>query len=275
MKKQPIEYSKNVIFINAFSKIFVAASTIASILSFLGYTINKNQRYIILSVCLITLTIWIFFMRNVISVKLMTILMSYTIPDTNIEIKNKRVIYGYKKPDKLFFQSKFLIKVRNTAIRCLEDNKLRWTAGSIGNIEPLIPGQSIKIDEKLTMTQIGCEKQAFSIRFQDDREITKNDDWEPTGFKIPVLDDPEQKSKTSLCIGVYDRTYDLYMKVFFAEGMNPHGIRLKKYAHFIDNEPYEVEAMPILYDKQYGNSYVEATIKKPIYGGKYEIDWMK
>ena len=200
--------------------------------------------------------------------------MGYTIPDTNIEIKNKKVIYGYLEEDKLFFQAKFLIKVRNTAIRCLDDNKLKWTAGEIKNIEPVILGQTIKFNENQTMTQIGCEKQAFSIFFENEREITKNDDWEHTGFKISELNDPEKKAKPALCVGVYDRTKDLYMKVFFNKSMNPRNIRLKKYAHFIDNEPYEVGKLSTKYDEKYDDLYVEATIKKPIYGGKYEIDWV-
>lgn len=46
-----------------------------------------------------------------------------------------------------------------------------------------------------------------------------------------------------------------------------------KYAHFIDEEPYDSIPLDLKHDDENNRYYIEFFIKTPIYGGKYAIDW--
>lgn len=55
--------------------------------------------------------------------------------------------------------------------------------------------------------------------------------------------------------------------------MNPLEPRGLKYAHYIDEIPYDTVPLNINFDDEKNMRYVEFSIKYPIYGGKYVIDW--
>lgn len=190
----------------------------------------------------------------------------------NKMILNKEVIYEHIERYKFRFKSSFYIKVvGDEPINCHSEN-LKWTAGFISNIQPIKNNQKIEYD-KNPATYNYIDKQKFSIIFPNDMKLSKNDKPYKTGFKITELNDDKHVSKPILVVGVYDVTKELTLKVYFNENLNPIYPRGLKYAHFIDDIPYDTVALNKQYDDEKNMHYVEFYVKTPIYGGKYAIDW--
>lgn len=266
-------YSEDVKLLKYIQLILSAISSLLSILSFFGYTSSKKLFMLILLIILIFTTIIIVFKRKEISAYLMIKLLNFTIPCTNVEIYDKIVNYEYISETELLFESMFKIKVNYEPINHIND-RIKWTAGAVSQIDPVINGQTIELIKVLSPNQVLLDKQDFTIRFEHNREITKQDDPILTGFRIKNLYDHDKKAKPILCIGIYDKTFNITLRVTFNKNLNPTNIRFMKYSHFIDTRPYETEPVNIEYDSISDKKYVEYNIKTPIYGGKYVFDWV-
>lgn len=255
------------------SRTLSSFSTIFTILSFYGYTSNKNHFiYFICGVIFFICTIFIFINRKNISKRILVFILNKTVSNQNIEILDKTVVYEHVERYRYKFQSVFSINVvGNTPINSHLE-RLKWSAGFISEVIAVKRNQRIEYDKNpLSYNQI--DKQIFNIVFPDGKTISKNDEPYKTGFKILDLYDEKHIAKPVLVVGIYNITKNLTLKVSFPESLHPIEIRGLKYAHFIDEEPYDSTPLDLKHDDENNKYYVEFTIKTPIYGGKYAIDW--
>ena len=255
------------------SRTLSVLATIFTILSFYGYSSNKNHFiYCILGIIFLACTIFIFINRKNISKRILVFILNKTVSNQNIEILNKTVVYEHVERHRYKFQSIFSINVvGNTPINSHLE-RLKWSAGFISEVAAIKNNQKIVYDKNpLSYNQI--EKQCFNIVFPDGKTISKNDEPYKTGFKISDLYDEKRIAKPILVVGIYNITKNLTLKVSFPESLHPIEIRGLKYAHFIDEEPYDSIPLDLKHDDENNKYYVEFFIKTPIYGGKYAIDW--
>jgi len=266
-------YSEDIKILKIIETVLSIFGTSLTILSFYGYKAKGNYNFIILGFIMLLITMLIFWKRKNISSVIMIKLMNFTVPNTNIEIVDKTVNYEYIAIDQLYYECRFKIKVNREPINEFND-KIKWTAGAITKIDPIVRGHIVNLAECPSNSQIILGAQDFTIKFEHNREITNEDEPIVTGFKISDLNDPERKAKPILCVGIYDKTYNLTLRVTFEKTLNPTNIRFLKYSHFNDKSPYEIVCVPLEYDKDTEKRYVQYNIKKPIYGGKYTFDWV-
>ena len=248
-------------------------SILFTILSFYGYSASKeNIVWLILGVIFVAITFFVVFYRKNISKGILVYILNKTVSNPNIEIHDKTVRYEHIERHKYQFQSNFSIKVvGNTPISSHEE-KLKWTAGYISEVKPTQPNHKIEYD-KNPLSHNDIDKQNFKIIFPNGKQISKNDEPYKIGFKISNLVDVKQIAKPILVVGIYNVTKNLTLKVYFNELLHPIEIRGLKFAHFIDNEPYDSVSLELKHDDENNKNYVEFFIKTPIYGGKYAIDW--
>lgn len=210
--------------------------------------------------------------RKNISKRILVFILNKTVSSQNIEILDKTVVYEHLERYRFKFQSLFSINVvGNTPINSHLE-RLKWSAGFIPEVVAVKQNQKIEYDkDPLSYNQI--EKQNINIIFPNGKTISKNDEPYRTGFKILNLYDEKHISKPILVVGIYNITKNLTLKVYFPENLYPIEIRGLKYAHFIDEEPYDSIPLKLQHDDENNKYYVEFFIKTPIYGGKYAIDW--
>lgn len=248
-------------------------SMLLTILSFYGYSSTKNKIiYLILSILFFIITFFIIINRKNISKRILVFILNKTVSSQNIEILDKTVVYEHLERYRFKFQSLFSINVvGNTPINSHLE-RLKWSAGFIPEVVAVKQNQKIEYDkDPLSYNQI--EKQNINIIFPNGKTISKNDEPYRTGFKILNLYDEKHISKPILVVGIYNITKNLTLKVYFPENLSPIEIRGLKYAHFIDEEPYDSIPLKLQHDDENNKYYVEFFIKTPIYGGKYAIDW--
>lgn len=248
-------------------------SMLLTILSFYGYSSTKNKIiYLILSILFFIITFFIIINRKNISKRILVFILNKTVSSQNIEILDKTVVYEHLERYRFKFQSLFSINVvGNTPINSHLE-RLKWSAGFIPEVVAVKQNQKIEYDkDPLSYNQI--EKQNINIIFPNGKTISKNDEPYRTGFKILNLYDEKHISKPILVVGIYNITKNLTLKVYFPENLYPIEIRGLKYAHFIDEEPYDSIPLKLQHDDGNNKYYVEFFIKTPIYGGKYAIDW--
>lgn len=248
-------------------------SMLLTILSFYGYSSTKNKIiYLILSILFFIITFFIIINRKNISKRILVFILNKTVSSQNIEILDKTVVYEHLERYRFKFQSLFSINVvGNTPINSHLE-RLKWSAGFIPEVVAVKQNQKIEYDkDPLSYNQI--EKQNINIIFPNGKTISKNDEPYRTGFKILNLYDEKHISKPILVVGIYNITKNLTLKVYFPENLYPIEIRGLKYAHFIDEEPYDSIPLKLQHDDENNKYYVEFFIKTPIYGGKYAIDW--
>lgn len=258
--------------LNYIGNIISFTSGIITILSFYGYQNTKNVTLIFFGIIFILLTIFLFLNRYKMAKYILAVILNKTVPNSNIMILDKEVIYEHKERYKFKFKSSFFIKVIGNEPINSHKELLKWTAGFISNVQPIRNNQSIEFD-KNPLSHNFIDKQTFIIKFPNGMMLSKNDEPYKTGFKILDLDDNEQKSKPILVVGVYNITKNLTLKVLFNENLHPIDPRGLKYAHFIDEIPYDTVKLELKYDDEKYMHYVEFKINSPIYGGKYAIDW--
>lgn len=250
-----------------------ALSILFTILSFYGYSASKHDIiYFIISIILLIITGFIFIYRKNISKSILVFILNKTVSNQNIEIRDKVVRYEHIERYKFKFQSIFSIKVIGDTPINTHTEKLKWTAGFISDVLATQPNHHIEYD-KNPLSYNHIDKQNFNIIFPNGKTISKNDEPYKTGFKILNLVDDKHIAKPILVVGIYNVTKNLTLKVCFCENLHPIEIRGLKFAHFIDEEPYDSVPLDLKHDDENNNYYVEFNIKTPIYGGKYAIDW--
>lgn len=193
-------------------------------------------------------------------------------PRKNWTCRDKVIEYTYKDRETLTLRVEYKVKLTSNSCKEIPD-KLKWSAGEVDKISSVVSGQEIIPVENAKKDDIQAHLgyQDFLIRLP--KVYTKSDPPFPTGFKCDALHDPQHKAMTCLIAGIYQKTNKITLRVRFSKSLNVRNIRKLKFADFLDNEHYDCERGELKLDEAQEFHYVEFSIKRPISGGKYAIDW--
>jgi hypothetical protein len=194
----------------------------------------------------------------------MVFFMNLTVPDKLCEITSKSIVYEYLSMTEMRFKNEFYIKPLHDGLDSFSD-KYKWTGSEPVEPEPLVPTHRI---EPVGSTS-GFER--YKIIFGN-KCYNKHDGPLKTGIFIESMRDTDQTACPYLSTGIYDKTRNLSLEVCFPMNLNPTNIRKLEYIHYTDEEHYRCvrENSPEIADNR---KIIKWIIKKPIYGGKYVIDW--
>lgn len=252
-------------------------SLVSSILTILSFVIacQSPDKIIelvlfVVGIILLLFTILFVFRGKKVAKRIMVFVLNKTIPNNNIIILDKKVIYEHVERHEYKFRSSFKIKVIGDEPVKEKEECIKWSARYIDDIYPCEGNHKIERIENNFICN-GMDRQFFKIVFP--HSLSKNDEPYKTGFKVLNLIDDKHIAKPMLVVSIYDITKNLTLKVYFKSDLNPIRPRGLKYAHFIDKIPYDTIPLEKKYDDEKEMHYVEFFVKNPIYGGKYAIDW--
>ena len=258
--------STKIKFLSFVSNVFTIITGLMTLIP-LGFGIlTKQYNYFYLSMLLFIISVTIFIYRNKISKKGLSLFMNFTAPNKVYKLINKTVTYEFLARDKMRHEKTFKIKVLHDGFNHMLD-KYTWTGKQELVAEPIIQNQKVEpVDRKFGMQRV-------RISYKDYKIFSKNEKVE-MGFKIENMEDKEKNSSLHLSSGIYEITDFLILKVIFNKDLSPKNIRKLEYIHYTDDEHYKCEKLSnATLDESQNKKIIEWQIKKPIYGGKYIIDW--
>lgn len=146
----------------------------------------------------------------------------------------------------------------------------KWTGDDKVNAKCISAGQKLEIRDD----DFQDGMQHYFLKASNNAcSFSKKDTVPELGYITEVMNDTKNKSLPYLSKGVANITDTLILKVIFSHDVNPKNIRLITYIHYCDVKHFVSEDATLrLMDD--GRKYVEWTVKKPIYGGKYMISWI-
>lgn len=223
-------------------------------------------------VCFAVVAVLLRCLRQSFMTRLLEFLYYLITPKKNWECKDKVIEYTYLDRETLSLRVDYKVKPISNSYREISD-KLKWSAGDVDNIVNVVQGQEIVpiLDAKKDDIQAHLGYQDFLIKLP--KVYTKRDPPFATGFKCDRLYDPNHKATTCLIAGIYQKTNRITLRVRFSKSLNVVHIRKLKFADFLDNEHYDCELGELKLDETQSFHCVEFSIKRPICGGKYAIDW--
>lgn len=257
------KYSK-IQFISVVSDILSIVAFFLTFASASSYFLFKSVWLLCASIVLLGLLVVTVLKRKKISKKLMVYFMNLTAPDKLCEIVTKNIVYEYVSLTEMRFKNEIYVKPLHDGLDSFAD-KYRWTGSDPVAAEPLVPTHRIERMNSIN----GFER--YKIIFGD-KCYNKHDGPVKTGIQIGDMTDTNQTACPFLSTGVYDKTKKMTLQVCFPLGLNPTNIRKLEYIHYTDEEHYRCinENSPEIID---GKKIIKWEIKKPIFGGKYVIDW--
>lgn len=230
--------------------------------------LSVGMGIICFAVCIILLRHF----RDFLVIRLLEVLHYLLAPRKGWICRDKVIEYTYIDRETLTLRVDYKVKLISSSCKEIPD-KLKWSAGSVDEISSVVPGQEIICveDGKRDDIQAHLGYQDFLIKLP--KVYTKGEAPFSTGFKCDALHDPQHKAKTCLIAGIYQKTNRITLRVRFSKSLNVINIRKLKFADFLDSEHYDCETGELKLDEKQEFHYVEFSIKRPILGGKYAIDW--
>jgi hypothetical protein len=256
-KIQFVSFISDLLSIISFFLTFASAST---------FFIVNQTGFLYAGIVFFVLFILIIIKRKSIAIKLMFFLMNLTAPDKLCEIVSKNLVYEYISMTEMSFTNEFYVKPLHDGLDSFSD-KYKWTGSESVVPEPLVPTHKIEPVENNTRNGF----QRYKIIFGN-KCYNKHDRPLKTGIIIRNMRDTEKVACPYLSTGIYDKTKNLSLEVCFPLSLNPTNIRKLEYIHYTDEEHYRCinENSPEIVGNK---KVIRWEIKKPIYGGKYVIDW--
>lgn len=223
-------------------------------------------------VCFVICIILLRFFRRSLMLRLLELFYYLLAPRKSWICKDKVIEYTYIDRETLALRVDYKVKLTSNSCKEIPD-KLKWSAGEVDKISSVVSGQKIIPVENAKKDDIQAHLgyQDFLIKLP--KIYTKGESPFPTGFKCDALHDPNHKAMTCLIAGIYQKTNKITLRVRFSKSLNVRNIRKLKFADFLDNEHYDCETGELRLDEAQEFHYVEFSIKRPILGGKYAIDW--
>lgn len=235
----------------------------------------KAPLYVSVIVAVVALLLIVFLMRryrHVLGAKILALLHDCFFPQRDWEEKDKVIEYIYLDRETMAFVNECTIKIVGGPYREIP-GKFKWSVGEVEEVSATVTGQKIIPfpDAKKDDIQAHLGYQDFFIKLP--KTYYKRDRPFPIGFRCDRLHDPERKATTCLIAGIYRKTNRITMRLKFDKSLNVINIRKLKFADFLDVEPYDCETSELKLDETQRFHYVEFTIRHPIVGAKYAIDW--
>lgn len=194
----------------------------------------------------------------------MVVFMNMTAPDKLCEIVSKNLVYEYLSMTEMSFKNEFYVKPLHDGLDSFSD-KYKWTGSESVMPEPLVNTHRIELVDSIN----GFDR--YKIIFGN-KCYNKHDGPLKTGIILKNMRDTDKTACPYLSTGIYDKTKNLTLQVCFPMNLNPTNIRKLEYIHYTDEEHYRCinENSPEIIDNR---KIISWNIKKPIFGGKYVIDW--
>jgi hypothetical protein len=258
-------YSK-IQFISVVSDLLSIVSFFLSLASASTYFVFDLITFLYIGVFFLVLFIIILLKRQSIAVKLMVVFMNLTAPDKLCEITSKSLVYEYHSMTEMSFKNEFYVKPLHDGCDAFSD-KYKWTGTEPVDPEPLVATHRIEYIDNNTRNGFNRYKIVFGNKCYN-----KHDGPLKTGIIIKNMRDTDKVACPYLSTGIYEKTKNLTMEVCFPLNLNPTNIRKLEYIHYTDEEHYRCisQNSPEIAD---GKKVIRWEIKKPIFGGKYMIDW--
>lgn len=259
------KYSK-IQFISLVSDMLSIVSFFLTFASASSYIVYDNIYFLYIGIFFLSIFILMILKRKVIAKKLMVFFMNLTAPDKLCEIVSKNLVYEYISMTEMSFKDEFYVKPLHDGLDSFSD-KYKWTGSEPVLPEPIVNTHRIEpIDNN---TRNGFQR--YKIVFGN-KCYNKHDGPLKTGIIIRNMRDTEKVACPYLSTGIYDKTKNLSLEVCFPMNLNPTNIRKLEYIHYTDEEHYRCinENSPEVIDNK---KIIKWEIKKPIFGGKYIIDW--
>lgn len=256
---------------NSKVKVISTLSDILGILSFITMVIPSLTAIIsgIFPVIILVIPpIIIFARRQIIARKFLGWIMNCTCPDKTYKLKKKEIIYEFKSREEMRLEKNFDAVVLHDGFTGVYD-KFKWTGDG-----DLIPQPKRPALHKIEMLEEKYGMKRYQIKFKDEQNYSKGDDVDTIGMVIENIQDKQHKSSLRLLSGVFEITDCLELHLIFDKDLKPKNIRELEYIHYSDDEHYRCENVNYVFNDSTEKKEVIWTINKPIYGGKYVIDWV-
>lgn len=225
-----------------------------------------NWIFFIIGAIAIVAVITVFCLKARISYAILKFIMNLTCPDKMYKTKEKHVIYEFKSRTSMRHEKCFKVEALHDGFSGVID-KFKWT----GDTE-LIP-KAKERSQTIELMDQPFGMQRYKIKFKHNRTYNRREDIEDMSMVIDNIQDPNKKSSLHLSSGVFEITDCLKLHVIFNKDLKPTHIRKLEYLHYSDDEHYKCENVTYENNDKTDTKEVIWEIKKPIYGGKYIIDW--
>lgn len=245
----------------------VVAALIALVPSIVLF-LNESKIIIIVVVAGVCLAIAVILVcrSKALSRCLMYYLLNLTAPAKSYKLLSKEVIYEFSSRTKMRHEKIFEVKVINTSFRGIND-KYKWTGDHELTVETDDP-QHFKVVPQ--GSKFGLNR--YNIEVKDGRTYSKGDKLTIKSL-IRDIDDPNKKSSLHLSTGIYEKTERLKMRVVFDNSLCPQNARKLEYIHYNDDVHYRAYPAELQLTEGGTKKCYEWDIDKPLFGGKYMIEW--
>lgn len=261
---------------------FVAALAVAGISHYFNVSPGVSITLGISTFIVLILLLWVYrrFLKEWLqrwkrglAARLLAFVNGLLCPKNSYECRNKVAEYTYLSREEMALQVNYEVKFISGTHRSVID-RLRWSAGEATKISNVVPGQEItpleKEEKDDILLQLGYQN--FKIKLSS-HLLSKQDSPIPTGYRCDGLLDPEHKALPCFVTALHQKINRLTLRVRFEKSLKVSNIRKLKYARYLDSIPYDITPGKLEMDKDREFWYVEFTIKHPVPGGKYAIDW--
>ncbi len=215
----------------------------------------------------VTIVLFLLSRTNNLPQKILSFFLNLTVPaKLNYEMIQKKCIYTFESRTQMSFQKTYKPRVIRGSFTGLEDN-FAWTGTRDLSMKPTcpIPGQVYRyIDQEFGPYH-------YEIRFKNNRSFHKGEDVPQMELVIDKIEDLNGSAFPHLSSGVTEKTDELVLEVRFKKDIEVCDIRKLTYLHYTDREHEISEVASLQQDGDY--MVVTWPIRKPVYGGKYVIEW--
>lgn len=232
------------------------------------FAILKKQTWLIaLVIIAIILAVKLFRNRRKYAKLLLYHFLNYTAPSKNYKLTEKEVIYEFLSKREMRLEKNFSVCVQESGFRAVYD-KYKWTGDAV-----LLPESKDK--EHYEFIPMGAKfgLNRYRLEWLGDRRYSKGTPLK-MGMIIGDINDPNEKASPHLSSGVYERTDRLVLRVIFASELSPINARKLEFSHYTDDDHINSEGIELQVLREDNRKrYYEWVIDKPLYGGKYLIEW--
>ena len=225
---------------------------------------TKSVAFIVLAGLSLAAAGLILFRRKKLARSILWLFLNLTAPSKSYKFTKKEVVYEFKTRTAMRHEKNFSVKVLHPSFSGISD-KYKWTGEGRLNICSKDPKH---YSLQPLRAKFGLER--YRLVPVGDKRYSAGESIE-MGAVIEDISDPNSASSLHLSSGIYEKTDCLVLKVLFTPTLQPVNARKLEYIHYIDDDHYRAEAcMPTLEGEK---KCLEWVIEKPLYGGKYMIEW--
>lgn len=226
------------------------------------FTQSIKIAFFVIPALILAVFVWI--NRHKIARNTLFYFLSLTAPSKSYKLTEKEVIYEFISRTQMRHEKNFNVKILHTSFQGIDD-KYRWTGDSL--LKP-VPKDQKHFKINMLGAKFGLIR--YYVEVLGDKKYSKNNS-EKIGVVFEDIKDPDKKSSLHLSTGIFEKTDCLKLAILFDPSLRPINGRRLEYIHYTDDVHYTSDNIEPEYKD--GKLCYVWTIKKPLYGGKYMIEW--